>query len=255
MHPPLGDAFLDPESKKRVATAVRNSLTQLASALDGKLKIPPNNFASIQPDTFNTCEETHFPSAVIDKEEVKSLVPVVAETLIPALGDVPGQLPRFRSEFGPFVGISAAVLSQAMNGGFGTTQSGASGTAGLEGVLDESCDGLIFAGIGYRQDGPAQGETTVPGRGVLTLRVRAPSWLVRGDMVVAAPLLALTSPKRLKTMAVQAANGSLIPWQTGIATPIGRFQFVRGREAGINLYKRAHPESAHNWFGRNSSGA
>jgi hypothetical protein len=243
----LGDAFLDPESKKRVATAVRNSLAQLASALDGKLKIPPNNSENIQPDTFNTCTETHFPSAVIDKEDVKTLVPVVAETPIPALGDVPGQLPRFRAEFGPFVGISAAVLSQGMNGGFGATQSGASGTAGLEvsarvgvgleGVLDESGDGLIFAGVGYRQDGPAQGETTVPGRGALTLRVRAPFWLVPGDMVVAAPLLALTSPKRLKTMAVQAANGGLIPWQTGIATPIGRFQFVLGREAGINLFK------------------
>ena len=63
---------------------------------------------------------------------------------------------------------------------------------GLEGVLDESGDGLIFAGVGYRQDGPAQGETTIPGRGALTLRVRAPFWLVPGDMVVAAPLLALT---------------------------------------------------------------
>jgi hypothetical protein len=38
-------------------------------------------------------------------------------------------------------------------------------------------------------------------------------------------------------MAVQAGNGGLIPWQTGIATPIGRFQFVLGREAGINWYK------------------
>jgi hypothetical protein len=243
----LGDAFLDPESKKRVATAVRDSLAQLASALDGRLMISPNNSETIQPDTFNTCQETHFPSAVIDKEEVQPLVSILAETAIPALGDVPGQLPRFRAEFGPFVGISASALSQAMNGGFGTSQSGASGTAGLEisvragvgleGVLDESGDGLIFAGVGYRQDGPAQGETTVPGRGALTLRVRAPFWLVPGDMVVAAPLLALTSPKRLKTMAVQAANGGLIPWQTGIATPIGRFQFVLGREVGINLYK------------------
>ncbi|RSL18495.1 hypothetical protein EDE15_4080 [Edaphobacter aggregans] len=243
----LGDAFLDPESKKRVATAVRDSLAQLANALDGKLKIQPNNSETIQPDTFNTCQETHFPSAVIDKEAVEALVPVVAETPIPALGDVPGQLPRFRSEFGPFVGISAAAFSQGMNGGFGASQSGASGTAGLEasgrvgvgleGVLDESGDGLIFAGVGYRQDGPAQGETTVPGRGALTLRVRAPFWLIPGDMVIATPLLALTSPKKLKTMAVQAANGGLIPWQTGIATPIGRFQFVLGREAGISWYK------------------
>jgi hypothetical protein len=75
---------------------------------------------------------------------------------------------------------------------------------GLEGVLDESGDGLISAGVDYRQDRPAQGETTIPGRGALTLRVRAPFWLIPGDMVVAAPLLALASPKTLKMMAVQA---------------------------------------------------
>jgi hypothetical protein len=35
---------------------------------------------------------------------------------------------------------------------------------------------------------------------------------------------------------VQAGNGGLIPWQSGIATRIGRFQFVLGREASINWY-------------------
>ena len=38
-------------------------------------------------------------------------------------------------------------------------------------------------------------------------------------------------------MAVQAANGGLIPWQAGIATPIGRFQFVLGREVGLSFYR------------------
>jgi hypothetical protein len=108
---------------------------------------------------------------------------------------------------------------------------------GLEGVLDESGDGLVFAGLGYRQDGAAQGEATIPGRGALTLRLRAPFWLIPGDVVIAAPVLAFFSPKTLEKMAVQAGNGGLIPWQTGIATRIGRFQFVLGREVGINWYK------------------
>jgi len=138
------------------------------------------------------------------------------------------------------------VLGQGMNGGFGTNQTGASGTGGLEtsirvgigleGVLDESGDGLVFAGLGYRQDGAAQGAATIPGRGALTLRVRAPFWLIPGDIVVAAPVLALVSRKTLEKMAVQAGNGGLIPWQSGIATRIGRFQFVLGREASINWY-------------------
>ena len=37
-------------------------------------------------------------------------------------------------------------------------------------------------------------------------------------------------------MAVLAANGGLIPWQTGIATSFGRFQLVPGREIGVSLY-------------------
>jgi len=39
------------------------------------------------------------------------------------------------------------------------------------------------------------------------------------------------------TMAVQSANGGLIPWQAGIATRIGRFQFVLGGEVGLSFYR------------------
>jgi len=243
----LGDAYLTPEDEKRVATAVRDSLAQLADALAGKLKVLPDNSENVQPDAFDVCQERHFPSAVIDEEQVRELLPIIKQTPTPALGDVPGQLPRFRSEIGTFVGVSAAVLGQGMNGGFGSNQSGASGTGGLEtsvrvgvgldDVLDESGDGLMFASLGYRLDGKALGEATIPGRGALTLRGRAPFWLVPGDLVVAAPVLALFSRKTLQKMALQAANGGLIPWQTGIATRIGRFQFVLGREVGINWYR------------------
>jgi hypothetical protein len=244
-----GDAYLGPEDAKRVATAVRDSLAQLANAVAGKLKAEPlqGNPGNIEPEAFNVCQETNFSHAVIDQQDVQTLVPIIAQTPIPALGDVPGQLPRFRSELGPFVGMSAAALGQAMNGGFGSNQSGASGTGGLElairagvgleGVLDESGDGLVFAGLGYRQDGAANGAATIPGRGALTLRARAPFWLIPGDIIVAAPVLALASRRTLARMAVQAGNGGLIPWQAGIATRIGRFQFVLGREVGIDWYK------------------
>jgi hypothetical protein len=43
-------------------------------------------------------------------------------------------------------------------------------------------------------------------------------------------------------MAVVASNGGLIPWQSGIATPIGRFQFVLGREIGISFYGHGQQE-------------
>jgi hypothetical protein len=77
----------------------------------------------------------------------------------------------------------------------------------------------------------------VPARSALTLRLRCPFWLIPGDLIVAAPLLAFTSPKTLAKMAVEAGNGGLIPYEAGIATPIGRFQFVLGREIGISFYR------------------
>jgi hypothetical protein len=68
------------------------------------------------------------------------------------------------------------------------------------------------------------------------VRWRAPFWLIPGDLIVATPVLALTAPRKLKKMAMQSANGGLIPWQTGIATRIGRFQFMLGREIGLSFY-------------------
>ena len=37
-------------------------------------------------------------------------------------------------------------------------------------------------------------------------------------------------------MAIAAANGGLIPWQSGIATSVGRFQFILGREVGVSFF-------------------
>jgi hypothetical protein len=107
---------------------------------------------------------------------------------------------------------------------------------GMEGVLNESSDGLIFIDLGVRQDSSEHGGASILGRSAFVVRWRAPFWLIPGDLIVASPVLAFTAPRKLQKMSVQSANGGLIPWQTGIATPIGRFQFVLGREIGLNFY-------------------
>jgi hypothetical protein len=56
-----------------------------------------------------------------------------------------------------------------------------------------------------------------------------------GDLLLASPLY-LIDRKKYLNMAVTAANGGLIPWQSGWSTAIGRFQFVLGRELGITFY-------------------
>lgn len=39
-------------------------------------------------------------------------------------------------------------------------------------------------------------------------------------------------------------NGGLIPWQAGIETSFGRFQFVLGREAAVYMYGRTKSRDA-----------
>jgi hypothetical protein len=167
------------------------------------------------------------------------MVPIIAETPVPALGAGIGELPRFRAELGPFVGLTTAVRFGALSGGFTATQNDVSSIGGLEanlrvgvgleGLLNESSDGLVFAEFGIREQ--TSSVATVPGGGAINIRFRAPFWLLPVDLIVLAPVLGFTSKPTLESV-----NGGLIPWQAGIATRVGRFQVVLGREVGISFY-------------------
>jgi len=208
-----------------------------------------------QPEAFNVCREPHFPAAVGTAASVETIViPIIVQTPVPALATGKGELPRFRGELGPFLGVSSAASGAGLDGGFGSNENSPGGVGslelavragfGLEGVMSESGDGLVFAELGLRYDSHSSSSScnncnitaTVPARSAITLRLRCPFWLIPGDLIVAAPVLAFTSPKTLAKMAVEAANGGLIPYESGIATPVGRFQFVLGREIGISFY-------------------
>ncbi len=128
----------------------------------------------------------------------------------------------------------------------------------MEGVLNESGDGLVFLDLGWRQDGASTmkfgdspalieaGQITaaIPGRPAFILRFRMPFWLIPFDLLILGPILGLTSPEALAHVGVQAVNGGLIPWQAGIATSFGRFQFILGREIGVALYGRDDQKDA-----------
>ena len=162
-------------------------------------------------------------------------------------------MPRFRAEIGPFVGLSAAVRGTALGGGFGSTQSGVGTTGGLDaavrlglgldGVLNESSDGQVFIDLGFRVNSSEQGGASIPGRSAFVVRWRAPFWLIPGDLIVATPVLAFTTPRKLKKMAMRSAHGGRIPCQTAIATRIGRFQFMLGREIGLSFYGYASDQN------------
>ena len=244
----LGDAYMQQEDADRAATAVRESLAQVATALSGGVQVvEPAGLKATEPEGFDVCHETHFPAAPGQRDDMQQLLSIVAQTPVPALGAGKGELPRFRSELGPFIGLTSAVSAIGLNRGFGSTQTSGGGSGaldlsfrmglGLEGVMNASSDGLTFIDVGVRQDSSTQGgSSSVPGRGAIALRGRAPFWLIPGDLILAGPILAFTKPQALEKMAVQAANGGLIPWQAVIATRIGRFQFVLGREVAVSLY-------------------
>ena len=121
---------------------------------------------------------------------------------------------------------------------------------GIEGVINEAGDGLVFLDVGIRQDAASTVDieesqildklgaiiAQVPARSAYTARIRMPFWLIPFDLVLAGLTVGWISPPTFVQMAVAAGSGGLIPWQAGIATGIGRFQFVLGREVGVSFF-------------------
>jgi hypothetical protein len=248
---------------ERAALAVRKSLEQILDVVAGEINlyqtIDKEN-DSFFPDTLNVCASNYLPAGR-NLGIFSSLIhEVVEETPIPGLGEGKGEFPRFNAELGPFFGFTSALRAGWHRGGFLNNEDNSGFIAGielavrlgigLEGVMNESGDGLIFVDVGILRDAtstlnigndPAFEEfgavtAAIPSRSAIITRVRMPFWLIPFDLLLAAPVLAVTSPETLTRMAVVAANGGLLGWEAGIATSVGRFQVILGREAGIYFY-------------------
>lgn len=253
----FGDAYLKKEDLALTAEAVTKSLAQVLNSISS------NNFSNpikVAPyaDTFNICNNTLIPTQQYD---IASINEIFQKTLVPGLANGSGALPRFRAEIGSFIGISTALIGSSLSGGFAKDQNTIGGMGGIEGnirfgiglngVLNQSGDGLAFIQFGWRQDGASNNNiinsnpsvlasnaitSAIPARSGYNIRIRMPFYIIPGDLLLAIPTLLFTSPKTLSRMAVGAVNGGLIPWQSVITTKVGRFQMVLGREVGITLY-------------------
>jgi hypothetical protein len=258
----VGDAWMRDEDCELAATTVRKSIEQIIDASMGVGQSQQIQFFGAiltTPDTLDVCSGTVIQSRQVDSMASHLIVDVIRSTPIPGLTEGLGQLPRFRSELGTFIGLAPAARAGTYFGGFSEkqTQVGAGGGLdmalrfglGLEGVINESGDGLAFLDVGIRQDAASSSKfgtnpvlaeggsitATIPARSAYTLRIRMPFWLVPFDLLIAAPL-ALISTDTYTAMAVVAGNGGVIPWQAGIASSIGRFQVMLGREVGVSFY-------------------
>jgi hypothetical protein len=261
-----GDAHMRQQDAKLAAETVRTSLEQVLDAAAGRSRgygFPYAPTATAGPDDFNVCKGQTFPEQPDIDVHAEQIGPAAREVLlstpVPSLGSGLGAMPRFRSEVGKFTGLAGSIDARHISGGFDSSQSGNGWVGGLdiavraglglEGALGDSGDGLVFGQIGFRADSPSSNKAAgtvaeqlsgelsaaIPARTALSTRIRMPFYLIPGDLLLLSPMLLFDSTT-YQQMAVTAANGGLIPWQQGIASPIGRFQFVLGRELGVFWY-------------------
>jgi hypothetical protein len=260
-----GDAYMRQVDAERAAGTVLMSLTQFLDAFaanDGP-SLYNDQPKSLTPDTFNIARAFRMPYRLIDPAFRELSDMVLITTPVPGLATGLGEIPRFRSEIGPFIGIAPAARVSILSGGFSPSQLTAGMVPGLEvavhiglgmdGVLNESSDGLVFLDLGWRLDGASTTKivhdktykqfgsilSAIPSRDAFYGRLRMPFYVIPGDLIILGPLLLLIAPKALNNVIATAGSGGLLPWQTGMVTPIGRFQFILGREIGICFYGSA----------------
>lgn len=262
----MGDAHLRDEDAEVAASAVQISLNQVLDTVSGQIEIPmPHRPAApVKPDDFDVCKTSALPQRDKGMRAEGEYWAALSETLdptpVPALGPGLGAMPRFRSELGPFIGLAGGIDARGVSGGFESSQNKDSGVIGgvelairgglgLEGALGESSDGLVYASLGFRVDSPSTSSfadtefgalggnlsAAIPARSGLTLRLRMPFYVLPADLLLLSPMY-LFNPGAYTKMAVTATNGGVMRIQQGVATPLGRFQFVLGRELGVTFY-------------------
>jgi hypothetical protein len=258
----MGDAYLRPVDAKRAAESVCLSLIQVLNAAYGKDdKIYASDRQGMfAADTFNVAKAATTPARKVDPQIIPLYSNVLGTTPVPGLATGLGEIPRFRAEIGPFIGIQPGVNVSGIMGGFSPGQDNFGVIPGLEiavhvglgmeDVLNESGDGLVFLDLGWKLDGASSVKifadpsykyfgsilSAVPSRQAFYFRLRMPYYVIPGDLLLVAPFLYLFAPKAMNKMITTAGQGGLIPWQTAIITSVGRFQFILGREVGVYFY-------------------
>ncbi len=260
----MGDAHMRPEDAQVSSRAARRSLEQVLDVAMGReSRVPDTPQAPAEADSFDVCQNNTLPERADGlgprPEERPLFEGILADTPVPSLGPGPGEMPRFRSEVGPFVGLSGAVDGRFIDGGLlafqrdngwmgGLNLSLRTGF-GLDGVTGPTGDGLVYAELGLKADSPSTNHysdstalasssnlnAAIPARLSLSARVRMPFYVVPFDLLLLSPLY-LAAPDTYKNICVAAGNGGFVPWQAGWATALGRFQIVVGREIGVTFY-------------------
>lgn len=263
----LGDARMRKQDQDRAAPVIRESVSQLLAALDPATELHSNALhlpldRAKVAESFNVCKATTMPDLPPTQGELREpFARVLKSVPVAGLAEGIGSLPRYRAEVGPFLGLASSFRGAFADGALDAENSSSRVTGaldlgiraglGLDALLGDMGDGQIFVQVGLTYAAKQRKNCTgdcgtldsfralfpqMPARSGISTRLRLPFWLIPGDLIFTAPVLLLVSPKSYEKMAIGAANGGLIPWQTGIDTALGRLQFCLGREVGATFY-------------------
>ena len=257
-YPAYGDAFMRQTDLDHAARAAATSLGQVLDVLSGNADAPEStsSAASLADATVCASRLTAAQLRVLAGVARSSVfLEVLEQTPQPSRRDP--HLPRHPSEIGVFFrGYSAARLGAAFGGyeapqfeaarAQGALEVGVGLGVGLEGLTTSTTDGLLwiqgsitshsaeqdslFCGTCPHQSTPY---TRVPERFGFGGRIRAPFYLLPGDLLFPGIFIELMSPRAFERMALEAARGTLLRWQSIIPLPWGSFQFILGREVGV----------------------
>jgi hypothetical protein len=259
----FGDANMKLADLERASAVVEASLEQLAQALDpaDPLATASEKFG-LGPEgayIFDSCREEVQPAALSGDQPiiVVQMSDILRATPVPGRGEGEVHVPRFREELGPFIGIFGAMGGGVSWGGLVSDQARGSATlaAGARfGFGAESLTGTPGTATAYIEGGIRMATAELhncsdcdlvgssklfpaaPARTGLRLGLRLPFWLIPGDVLLLAPVLALVSPTALSDVGVAAASGGLLPYERAFLTGAGTFQLVVGREVAVTLY-------------------
>ncbi len=252
----MGDAYMSREDVEAPAKAVRCTAEYAKHSFNDR---EISGLFSLDPDTLNICTNIDIPGKVASGLLKSQFLLVLDQTPAPALKSGHGALPRFRAELGGFVGLSASfraslwhddfdhlkmkpfvIASQSLNLRLGF---------GLDGITSTANDGTMFFEIGASNDNASPAEITfdtasrlggtlssIPARSSISTRIRMPFYIIPGDLILGALLIAPFSFDTYQQMVAGAVGGGFIPWQAGASTSIGRLQLVLGRELGVHFY-------------------
>ena len=218
----LGDANLSREGIEAPANAVAISLAQIVDAFAGYMPPTQQTFDPdrieglrlLAADTLDICRNNVVPGLVASQDHYDQLLAVIDRTPVPALKSGIGEMPRFRSELGGFIGFAPHVSTSGWHDDYhpavGTAMGiGSVGVSlrmglGLDGLMSEASDGLAFVEFGVSSDSPSfdsylsnqvptTGDndlSTMPARSSISARMRMPFFLVPGDMLLGALFIA-----------------------------------------------------------------